>query len=96
MLILILFRPQHCFKGPYVKIKNFQVLIHGWSLDLTTTAGTAGEGSDSKLSNEEQMAKLNQQDIDDQAVRYDVDKYYIHPLYVRQTNDYDVNCLHPP
>jgi hypothetical protein len=75
----------HCFKGPYQNVENFQVLINGRMLDLTSTEGTAAQdgGERKALSDPDRLALLTK-DAEDEAVRYDVQKYFVHPLYVRQ------------
>jgi hypothetical protein len=74
----------HCFKGQYVHKDKLEVLGSSHALDVTDTK------SESKKTTPEELEALDEKDG---TVRFQIEKYFIHPLYVRQTNDFDIAVI---
>lgn len=71
----------HCFKGPYMKAKNINVLINAHKMEFTESKVASGQGGSKGHDTPEQLAE---KDRKDNSYRFSVDRYFIHPLYVRQ------------
>ncbi|OXA51279.1 Transmembrane protease serine 11B-like protein [Folsomia candida] len=79
----------HCFKGPYMKKDNLQIVLGGHFMDLTSSKVASGQGGDEATA----FDAVQAEDAKQNSIRFSVEKYFIHPLYVRQTNDFDVACF---
>lgn len=71
----------HCFKGPNMKAKNINILINAHKLNFTDSKVAGGQTGGKALWTAEQLLE---KDKKDNSYRFTVDKYFIHPLYVRQ------------
>ena len=65
----------HCFKGPYVRKDKLELLGNARILDITSTKNAAAKPTPEELARD---------DAADESHRFKVDKYFLHPLYVRQ------------
>ncbi|CAL8137161.1 unnamed protein product [Orchesella dallaii] len=70
--------------------KNMEVLLNAHNLDMTSVTVAKGENLDG---NALPPAELKAADDKENSVRFSVNRYFIHPLYVRQTNDFDVALI---
>ncbi|CAG7833425.1 unnamed protein product, partial [Allacma fusca] len=77
----------HCFKGKYMDYRRVQLLLQAEILDSTPNSGVTGEKHQPKAYSD---AELNKLDKGNGTIRLNIDEIFIHPLYVSETNDFDV------
>lgn len=77
----IILTAAHCFKGPYMKAKNINILVGAHNMEFTDSKVASGQGGSKGHDTPEQLAE---KDRKDGSHRFAVDRYFIHPLYVRQ------------
>ncbi|ODM96894.1 Transmembrane protease serine 6 [Orchesella cincta] len=91
LFILTAAHVTQCFKGPYKNAaKNMEILLNAHNLDMTSVTVTKGENLDGNALPPEELKAADEQE---NSIRFSVNRYFIHPLYVRQTNDFDVALI---
>lgn len=68
-------------EGPYVKAKNLQILLNAQNMDLTSASVAKGEGGSAGDMTPQQLQAA---DDKENSKRYSVERYYLHPLFIRQ------------
>lgn len=63
-----------------MKKDNLQIVLGGHFMDLTSSKVASGQGGDEATA----FDAVQAEDAKQNSIRFSVEKYFIHPLYVRQ------------
>ncbi|XP_035704286.1 serine protease 27 [Folsomia candida] len=81
----------HCFKGRFLDIKNIEIIVNGHILDSTPNLGVLKVKPPPKKYTD--LAELARIDAANGSSRFAAEEVFVHPLYVSETNDFDVATI---
>jgi len=75
--------------GRFLNVNNIEVLVNAHHLDPTPSAPSTVKSKPRRYT----KAELNKLDKGNGTLRFSADEIFVHPLYISETNDFDVATI---